>query len=153
MKKKQKLILSWGMTVFAAACGVAAFFTVFADAITYSYNILGNLSYTGLQVALGYSLKSGALELAVFNASAGIILAYLLPMIGACGLIIGKDKKIVMVLSSALMVAGGVLCFLLVQFLSGPNVGTPLLAAGPIAAGVLAAFGGVCGCASAFLKN
>ena len=147
MKNKTKNIVSWSVTIFAALCGVAAFFTIFAEAVAFEGLIFGE-SFSGLQVALGYSVN----DIVIFKASAGIILAYLLPLLGACALIIGKGNKIVSLLGTAAMLTGGILALCTVQLLQGGFIGVPSLAAGAISSGVLAIVGGVSACASAFLK-
>ena len=149
MKKKSKSILSWGLTVFAALCGVAAFFVIFADAVQYRMPILGSSAFTGLQVALGYTVN----DVALFGASAGVILAYLFPLVAACVLIIGKGNKILPLLASALMITGGVLALCTLSLLNGSFLGTPTLAAGAVASGVLSLTGGLVACASAVVKG
>ena len=147
MNKKLKNNLSWGTTVFATVCGVVAFFLIFARAVNYTGLIFGS-SFTGLQVALGYTVN----DVPVFKASAGIILGYLFPLIGACVALIGKGNKIVTFLASGLLLTGGVLLFCMTSLLNGSAVGAPSLAAGPIAAGVVAILGGVTECAGTFLS-
>ena len=145
MKKKVKNNLSWGTTVFATIAGVVAFFLIFADAVHYTGLIFGS-SFTGLQVALGYTVN----DITVFNASAGIILGYVLPLVGACVALIGKGNKVLTLLASAMLLTGGVLLLCATSLLNGGSVGVPSLAAGPIAAGVIAILGGVTECSSFF---
>ena len=147
MKKKSKNLLSWGLKILAAACGVAAFFVIFADAVNYSALIFGD-SFTGLQVALGYTVN----DIAVFKASAGIILAYLFPLVGACLLIIGESFKPAVVLAAAMMVTGGVLALCALSLLNGTYVGEPSLAAGAISSGILSIVGGLAACGSILIK-
>ena len=148
MKKKTKTLLSWGLTLFAAACGVAAFFVVFADAVNYQGLILGS-TFTGLQIGLGYTVNN----VVVFEASAGVILAYLLPLLAACVLIIGKGNRILALVASALMITGGVLAFCTLNLLNGTSVGVPALAAGSIASGVLSLVGGITACGTTAVKG
>ena len=148
MSIKKKSLVSWGVTIFAALCGVAAFFTIFAEAVTFEGLIFGE-SFSGLQVALGYSVN----DIVIFKASAGIVLAYLLPLLGACALIIGKGNRIVCGISALMMLAGGILALCTLQLLQGGFIGVPSLAAGAISSGVLAIVGGVSACASAFIKG
>ena len=148
MKKKTKTLLSWGLTLFAAACGVAAFFVVFADAVNYQGLILGS-TFTGLQIGLGYTVNN----VVVFEASAGVILAYLLPLLAACVLIIGKGNRILALVASAMMITGGVLAFCTLNLLNGTSVGVPALAAGSIASGVLSLVGGITACGTTAVKG
>ena len=147
MKKSTKNILTWSTTVFAALCGVAAFFVIFADAVNFTGLILGD-SFTGLQVALGYTVNNVTL----FSASAGIILAYLFPLVAACVLIIGKGNKLTAYLAAAMMITGGILAFCAINLLNGTFIGTPSLAAGTISSGVLSIVGGITACGSTFIK-
>ncbi|MBQ7712888.1 MAG: hypothetical protein IJT69_03620 [Clostridia bacterium] len=148
MKKKTKTMLSWGLTILAAACGVAAFFVVFADAVSYQGLILGS-TFTGLQIGLGYTVNN----VVVFEASAGVILAYLLPLLAACVLIIGKGNRILALVASALMITGGVLAFCTLNLLNGTSVGVPALAAGSVASGVLSLVGGITACGTTAVKG
>ena len=148
MKKKTKTLLSWGLTILAAACGVAAFFVVFADAVSYQGLILGS-TFTGLQIGLGYTVNN----VVVFEASAGVILAYLLPLLAACVLIIGKGNRILALVASALMITGGVLALCTLNLLNGTSVGVPALAAGSVASGVLSVAGGLVAAGSSVIKG
>lgn len=149
MKIKTSQLLSWGVTVFAALCGLTAFCMIFVVAIKTSYFLQD--SFTGLQVALGASINNHV----VFKASAGIILGFVFPLIAACTAVIGKGYKIPTIAAAAFMVTGGALALSTVNLLN-PAVYlyvTPTLAAGPIAAGVLSLVGGVTLCGSLFLKE
>ena len=152
MKKKTSVYLSWGIPIFAAICAVTAFFMIFVEAVRYElstgFAIFGS-SYTGLQVALGYTVN----DIPVFDASAGIILAFLLPLFGACVAIIGKGNKIVSVLSAAMMLTGGILAFSTLSLLNGSPYLSPKLSAGPIASGVLSVMGAIAEGSSIFLKQ
>lgn len=148
MKKKISTYLSWGVPVFAAMCAVAAFFMIFAEAVRFELPILGASTFSGLQVALGYTVNS----VPIFEASAGIILAFLLPLVGACVAIIGKGNKIVSVLAAAMMLTGGILAFCTISLLNGTWIGAPCLAVGPIVSGVLSVVGALAECGSVFLK-
>ena len=150
MKKKNNKLLSWATTIFAAACGLVAFCMIFVVSIKTPYFL--KESFTGLQVALGCSINDHV----IYKASAGIILAYLFPLLGACASIIGKGNKIVVLISGALLVTGGALALSTVSLLNPTSYYTlagPTLAAGPIASGVLSLVGGVTLFGSAFLKN
>ena len=136
MKKQHKLYFSWGITILATVLGVIAFFMIFVDAIKFNGKLVqGN--YSGLQVALGYKINT----ISVFEASAGIILAFALPLLGACVALMGKGNNIVTCLAALMMLTGGVLAFCTVELLHYNAVGTPSLAAGPIAAGILSILG------------
>ena len=148
MKKAQKNKLSWIVTVFAALCGLAAFFVIFADAVQYSVLGLVESSFSGLQVALGATVNN----VQVFEASAGVILAYLFPLVAACTLIIGKGFKIATFLAAAMLVTGGVLAFCMISLLNGTFIGDPSLAVGAILSGVFSVVGGVAACGSALIK-
>ncbi|MBO4478976.1 MAG: hypothetical protein IK037_04260 [Clostridia bacterium] len=152
MKKKNAKLLSWATTIFAAACGIVAFCMIFVISIK-TPGYLAKESFTGLQVALGCSINDHT----IFNASAGLILAYLFPLVGACASVIGKGNKIVTLISGALLVTGGALALSTLSLLN-PTVyfftlSDPTLAAGPIASGVLALVGGVTLFGSVFLKD
>ena len=151
MKKKNNQLLSWCATIFAAVCGVVAFCMIFVVSIKTPWYV--KESFTGLQVARGCSLN----EHTIFNASAGLILAYLFPLVAACCAVIGKGNQIVCLIAGAMMVTGGALALSTLSILN-PTVyfvtlSDPTLAAGPIASGVLSLVGGVTLFASAFLKN
>ncbi len=149
--KKKKQLLSWCATVFAAICGVVAFCMIFVMSIKTPWYV--KESFTGLQVALGCSLNDHT----IFNASAGLILAYLFPLVAACCAVIGKGNQIVCLIAGAMMVTGGALALSTLSILNPTayfiTLSDPTLAAGPIASGVLSLVGGVTLFASAFLKN
>ena len=148
MEKKKTIILSWGVTVFAALCGLVAFCMIFIRSVITPFRL--QESFTGLQVALGYSINNQP----VFTASAGILLAYLFPLIGACVSVIGKGFKIPTLVAAAMMITGGALAFSTVQLLRNAiYIGTPSLAAGPIVAGIFALLGGLTLTGSIFLKD
>ena len=147
MTKKQKLFLSWGVTIFAAVCGVIAFFMIFAEAVKTPFSF--EESYTGLQVAMGYSINSYP----IFEASAGIILGFLFPLIGACVAIIGKGNKILAVVASALLLTGGVLVLCTLPLLHSVTFLSISLGAGPIVSGVFAIVGALASAGSIFVKE
>lgn len=136
MKKQYKEYFSWGITILATVLGVIAFFMIFVDAIKFDGNLVQG-SYSGLQVALGYKLNT----ISIFEASAGIVLAFGFPLLGGCVALIGKGNIIVTCLAAAMMLTGGVLAFCIVQLLNCNAVGHPSLAAGPIASGILSILG------------
>jgi len=151
MKKKTMHLFSWGVTIFAVLCGLAAFCMIFVASIKTPYYL--QESFTGLQVAMGCSINDHT----IFNASAGLILAYLFPLVAACVAVIGKGNKLTPLIAGALMVTGGALALSTLSLLN-PTVyfitlTDPTLAAGPIASGELSLIGGVTLFGSAFLKN
>ena len=129
MKKKNAKLLSWATTIFAAACGIVAFCMIFVISIK-TPGYLAKESFTGLQVALGCSINDHT----IFNASAGLILAYLFPLVGACASVIGKGNKIVTLISGALLVTGGALALsigiAIQNFPEGTIISMPLHAEG-----------------------
>ena len=149
MEKNKKTIISWSVTGFAALCGLTAFFMIFVRAINTPYSL--SESFTGLQVALGCTTSNG---FTVFRSSAGLIVAFIFPLIAACVAVIGKGYKIVAIIAAVFMVAGGVLA-LCAYYLFNPAITliSYSVAAGPIASGVLSLVGGATLCASLFLKN
>lgn len=149
MKKNTMQLLSWGTTIFAVLCGLIAFCMIFVKAINTPYSLSD--SFSGLQVALGCSTTNGY---PIFKASAGLILAFVFPMIGACTAMLGKGYKIVTIVASAFMVTGGALALSCLHLLNPAIIlMAPTLAAGPIASGVLSLVGGVTLCGSLFIKN
>ena len=147
MNKKQKFLLSWGVTGLAAICGLVAFFLIFANAASYSF-LLKAEEATGLQVALGYQINS----IQIFDASAGIILGYLLPLLAGCVIVIGKGKKIISVIAAAMMLTGGILV-LCVPSLAVTELKGVEIAGGAVASGVLSLVGALAAGATFFLKN
>ena len=148
MNENKKMILSWGVPIFGALCGLVAFFMIFVKAVYTPYSLAE--SYTGIQVAMGCSTTS---NYPIFRASAGLIFAFLLPMIAACGAVIGKGYKVATALSAAAMITGGALS-LSAMHLIRPAITFPTisLGAGPIASGVLSLVGGVALLASLCLE-
>lgn len=148
MKRKTLQILSWGTTIFAALCGLVAFAMIFITAIdtnAASYSLLQS-DYSGLQVALGCSTSSGY---PIFNASAGLILAFAFPLLAACAAVMGKGFKVVMGIAAAAMVTGGALALSGVSLLAPAiELTSANLGAGLIASGVLSLLGGAALCAS-----
>ena len=148
MKRNTLQILSWGTTIFAALCGLVAFAMIFITAIrtnSSSYSIFQS-EYSGLQVALGCSTAGGH---PIFNASAGLILAFAFPLLAACAAVMGKGFKAVAGVSAAAMIAGGALALAGVSLLSPAiELASASLGAGLIASGVLSLLGGAALCAS-----
>ena len=148
MNKKKMQYVSWGTTVFGALCGLVAFFMIFVTAI--KEPLLFDGKFTGLQVALGYSVD----EYPVFSPSAGIILAFLFPLLGASVAVIGKGYKVVTLIAAATMIVGGALAFACVSLLNTDiPLGSVSLGAGPIASGVLSLLGSCTLIGSIFVKG
>lgn len=136
-----------------AVCGLTAFFLIFANAVVFTEIANVKHFFTGVQAALGYSLNGKEM----IGSSAGIILAYVFPLFGACIMIFDsmmeKNRKIVFALVSALMVTGGILALCAVKLLNGSYFGEPSLAGGAIASGICSLVGGASACAAIFLKG
>ena len=147
MTDKQKSFLSWGVTIFAAVCGVIAFFTVFADAVKTPFSF--DEGYTGLQVAMGYKLNNYP----VFEASVGIVLGYLFPLVGACVAIMGKGNKILAGIAAALMLTGGILVLCTLKLIRSINFVSISLGAGAIVSGIFAILGAITAAGSIFLDK
>ena len=148
-KKNNAGLISWAVTIFAAACGVAAFFMIFGESITFQSLLLGKSSYTGLQTAFGYTVNG----IEIFKASAGISLAFIFPLAAAAATVIGKGCKIVAFLAAAMFITGGVLAFCIPSLLVGNYVGDPALGVCATVSGVLSIVAGVTECASVWLKK
>ena len=131
--------LSWAVTIFAAVCGVAAFFMIFAYSIRFAGPLLGKSAYTGIQTAFGYSVSG----IALFKGSVGIALAFILPAVAAVTSVLGKESKILSIASAVLFLASGILAFCIPNLLCGNYVGSPTLAAGGTACGILSIAGGI----------
>ena len=140
MKKKIKSLMPWILTLFAAAMGIAAFFLIFAPSVRYDYLILGKTAFSGLNVSLGYTINKTSV---VFYASAGMIIAYLFPLLGAAVAVIGKDSLIARGIAALLLLTGGALSFAATSLVQANFIGVPSLALGSIFSGVTALLGGV----------
>jgi len=150
MEILKKYIRSWGVPIFAAVCGLVAFFMIFLKAIVISPDYLITAGkYSGLQVAFGFTLNN----IKVFEPSVGIIFAFFFPLVGACTLIIGKGYKIAEIVAAAFLLVGGILALCAAHLLRGLYVGTPSLAGGAIASGVLALLGSAAAVGTVFLKD
>ena len=138
MRDKIKRYLPWGLTICAAAFGVAAFFLIFANAVKYDVAALGEDSFRGYFTALGYT--KGGIELLL--PSAGLIIAYLFPLLGACTAVIGKDSLIARLIASALLITGGALLLSAAHLVECTFGGTASLSVGTILGGIFALLGG-----------
>ncbi|GEM_PF-3111767 len=137
MKEKIKNILPWACTIAGAAFGIAAFFFIFAPSVR--ANVLGETLFKGLNTALGYTKSN----IKVLSASAGMILAYLLPLLGAATAVIGKDSLIARIVSTALFLVSGALSFSAAA-LTRANFTTEItIAFGSVLSGVFSMLGGV----------
>lgn len=133
-KSKKKKNASWILPIFAAICGIVAFFLIFAEAIKFEF--IGTKPFTGLQIAFGYKLNN----IEVFEFNIGIFLGYLFPLLGAAIAVIGKGKKIASVLASALMLVGGILVFCTIPLL-GKETDVISLMPASICSGILSILG------------
>jgi len=140
VKKKFKSYIPWTLTLFAAAMGIVAFFLIFAPSVTYDFFILGEKVFTGINVTLGYTINKST---TVFYASAGMILAYLFPLLGASVAVIGKDSRIARLIAVALMLTGGALSFAATALVNANFYGDASLGLGSIFSGVTAILGGI----------
>ena len=139
MAKKCKITLGTIITCSAIALGLAAFFMMFATAVSGTGKLIGTTpSYKGTEVIFGY--KEGDTVLLNFNFIAFLGL-FILPLASVClacaSLLTGK--KVLSYVSAALFIVGAILAFLTVAiFKSGVASGTLYdayewkLAAGPI---------------------
>ncbi len=148
-KRNNSELISWAVAIFAAACGVAAFFMIFGESVKFPNAIFSKDSYTGLQTAFGYT----AYGVEIFKSSAGVSLAFIFPLVAACAAVIGKGCKIVAFLAAAMFITGGVLAFCIPSLLVGNYVGDPALGVCATVSGVLSVVAGVTECASVWLKK
>ena len=140
MKAKIKGLMPWILTLSATALGIAAFFLIFAPSVKYGFPILGKTSFNGLSVTLGHTINKTTV---VFHASAGMILAYLLPLLGASVAVVGKESFIARIVASALLLTGGALSFAATSLIQPNFIGQASLGLGSIFSGVTAILGGV----------
>lgn len=108
MKKKTKKLMPLIVSGVALLFGIVAFCLMFADAL----KVVG-VTYTGSQIAFGYSEKIlvESVQMLGFNFLA--FLAYLLPVIGGVlGLVFSKSK-LFSIISAALFAVGAVLIFMM----------------------------------------
>ena len=137
MSEKIKGLMPWILTFFAAAMGIASFFLIFAPSVTYDAYILGENSFKGLHTALGYIRG----DITVLHASAGMIIAYLFPLLGAATAVIGKDNMIARIAATALFLVGGALSFAATALVRPVFTATATLGLGSIFSGVTAMLG------------
>lgn len=142
MKEKIKNILPWACTIAAAAMGIAAFFLIFAPSV--NANVLGETYFKGLNTALGYTKSN----IKVLSASAGMILAYLFPLLGAATAVIGKDSLIARIASTALFLVGGALSFAAAALVKANFTAEITIAFGSVLSGVFSILGGIAECAT-----
>lgn len=161
MIKHKTLIINWVLPVFAALCGLVAFCMIFIDAIGTVNKITGlaGSSYSGLVVSLGLTESIGNITRTVFSFNILALLSYLLPLVGAVAIIIGKDCKIANVVAAATLIVGGVLMLLMsvISKIGASNSLTVLydftMKAAPIAGGILAIVAGVAAGAKLFMQK
>ena len=140
MKQKLKTLMPWILTLASAAMGIVAFFLIFAPSVKYDFLILGNNTFTGINVTLGYTINKTT---TVFQASAGMIFAFLLPLLGACVAVVGKDSFIARIVATAMFLTGGALSFAATALVKPAFLGNASLALGSIFSGVIALLGGI----------
>jgi len=140
MKEKIKNLMPWILTLFATAMGITAFFLIFGTSVKYDVIILDENAFKGLNVTLGYTINKTT---TVFYASAGMILAYVLPLLGACVAVIGKESLIARIVAAALFIVGGALSFAAVSLVKPGFNGTATIGLGSIFSGVTAMLGGI----------
>lgn len=170
-KKKSKLDLGKILTLAAALLALVAFFMMFAPAITSGTDI----SYTGLQVAFGYTSKSEilgstvstkVLEFSAYFVPYALLLAGL--VFGGLS-IFGILPKITGFISAGCYIAAGVMLFLAIQlvmpFVTDKLGGTIkdeavkafrenlTLAYGAILAGIFGILAGLAALVPVFLKK
>lgn len=114
-RKKVKYFIPGAL---ALIMGIAAFCMMFLEAVKYTADIgiaSGSYSYTGMQLAFGYTKTSGSGALSVsttiLNFNILALLAFALPLAGGIIALITKNGMLSKVLSTACFVAGAVLLF------------------------------------------
>lgn len=153
----------------ALVLGIAAFCMMFLTAVTYSADLLitdVSYSYTGMQLAFGYSETVGEGSLSasttILNFNFMMFAAFVLPVIGGFLALIFKNGLITKIVTTGCFVAGAVMLFTIVAsldvgFLSTESEGFNnqlqqlydlikenfVLGAGAIAGGVLSIVGAV----------
>lgn len=151
MTKYKSLIINWALPVFAALCGLVAFCMVFIDAIGTVSKATATVgdSYTGLVVSLGLIETIGTVNRTLFSFNILSLLAYVLPLVGAVVIIIGKDCRLANIVAAAALVVGGVLLLMMSVLVkigasdSMTTLYTFTMKAAPIAGGVLAIVAGL----------
>ncbi len=110
-KKKAKGFLKFSNFI-AAALAILAVLTIFLPAVKVDGS--ENLSYTGLQVAFGYSESAAGVTVQIFDFSTLSFLAYLLPVIGVVLSLLNRKgtSSLFSFLSAGCYVAGAVFMFL-----------------------------------------
>lgn len=159
-KKKQNKEMRLYLSIGCLVLGLVATCMMFLEAVNFK-GLLSTSSYTGLQVAFGYSETTKILGSDVVTKHLNMnflgLLGFLLPVVGgALAVVFGKSKGLLQcILPATLMIVGGVLLFLMPSyFISGiaseeiksllegaevvVNLGT-----GPIIGGVCAIIGGL----------
>ncbi|MBR1868378.1 MAG: hypothetical protein IJ800_07410 [Clostridia bacterium] len=150
MAKSIKVNLGTIMVCCSVLFGLAAFFMMFAPAVSGEGKIIGTAPvYSGAQVIFGYSENDTAILNFNFLAFLGLFLLPLGGVICACASLFTGNKALSYV-AAVVFVVGAVLAFFTVaSFKSGVASGTFYdlynwkLAVGPILSGI---FGAVAGC-------
>jgi len=143
MKDSIKSLMPWILMVFSALMGMVAFFLIFAPSVVYDVVVFGENTFKGLNVTLGYTVNRTNI---IFYASAGMILAYVLPLLAAAVAVVGREKLITRIISTALFFTGGALSFAATALVNPGFNGTATLGLGSIFSGITAMLGGIAEC-------
>ena len=103
----------------ALVFGIAAFCMMFLEGVKYSADLWlfeTSSSFTGAQLAFGYSESEGALSVTVLSFNFMAFLAFLLPVIGGLIAVLFKNGLITKIASVACFVVGAVFLFSMVGF-------------------------------------
>lgn len=103
----------------ALVFGIAAFCMMFLEGVKYSADLWlfeTSSSFTGAQLAFGYSESEGALSVTVLSFNFMAFLAFLLPVIGGLIAVLFKNGLITKIVSTACFVVGAVFLFSMVGF-------------------------------------
>ena len=154
--KKESNLKTYIPGAIAFVLGIAAFCMMFLPAVQYSATALNttkNLySYTGSQLAFGYSESVLASSITILNFNFLIFLSFLLPVVGGVFGLIGGKSFIFKIVATACFVGGAVLLFTTAASATIGMTDTQKelvskldasLMAGPIVAAVLCVLGAV----------
>ena len=103
----------------ALVLGIATFCMMFLDAVKYTADLVitsASYSYTGAQLAFGYSESVGSVSTEILSFNIFALLAYLLPLIGGVLALLLKNGLLTKVLTTACFVVGAVLLFSIVGY-------------------------------------
>lgn len=118
-KSKNKSNLNMILSCIVLLLALATIGMAFLTAVKYTGRLTGNdYTFSGFQTMFGYSQEATTLGVTVKSEYLGFsilsVLAYILPLIGACLLFV--KNKLVKCLGAVLMLAGTVLLFLVPNF-------------------------------------